>query len=143
MKGDTEGAIMLYVRAFATVLALSGTGEATGADSLSAASLCGYAPHNHVLLLDRGWHLWLPYPATDPLRAVEFGSGLHSYRAETHTCARLYVTAGTGNISWGSVRIQITETEVKVNGQAAKFETNLAIEPDGTIRPNTFIRTFN
>jgi hypothetical protein len=112
------------------------------AEGPSAISLCGYAPHNHVVLIDRAWHLWLPYPATDPLRPIEFGSGLRSYRAENHTCARVYVAAGSGTITWGRVRIEIGESAISVNGRAVEFGTNLSIDADGKVSPNAYIRTF-
>jgi hypothetical protein len=134
---------MAHLRVGIAALTIFLCGAAIAADGPSAATLCGYAPHNHVFLLDRGLHLWLQYPASDPLRAVEFGEGLRSYRAETNTCARLYMAAGSGTISWGSVRIQIADGEIRVNGQVARFETNLSVDPEGKLSPNAFIRTFH
>lgn len=130
----------LFAMALLTTLAVTSS-NLLGADGPTAAALCGFAPHNHVVVLDRGWDIWMAYPAIDPLRPIEFGAGLRSYRAGVSACARLYVISGSGAFSWGDVRVEISGNEIRVNGRGVSFDRNLSVDADGKVFPNAFIRT--
>lgn len=112
-------------------------------DGPSGKTICGYAPHNHVYLLDHDWHLWLPYPSEDPRRQVIFGTGLRSFRGQADACSRLFIAAGEGIITWSGVTIEVKQRELLINGKVVPMRKHLAVDTEGNVYPDMSIRTFD
>ncbi len=121
--------ILSYVLGLVCLSACGATGQAAST----------IPPHVHIQVVDKNINIWLPLGGSSAVTPKIFG------KLKWDGCGSeinlQYCVIGTGRIVHGRNSIEITESSVQINGLVIS-EPNAVAEPDGTVIPGAFIRTF-
>lgn len=97
---------------------------------------------DHILIqfLDKGKYIWI-FRSRDNLQLEFNGNFKHEQFSKIKQSH--YVVIGTGTISYGESKMDVTAQDVSVNGINMGEAINAVIDRDNKVHMGAFIRTFD